>query len=96
MILFISLLSIGAVGLILFLFLHKHSLKSKSPVLSLATVHRALSPNGSVFVDGELWLAESLDGNLIREKQKVMVIGLRDHLLLVRPMSQDLNSSKSR
>ncbi|HEY6244151.1 MAG TPA: NfeD family protein [Pyrinomonadaceae bacterium] len=90
MILFISLLSIGAVGLILFLFLHKHSSNSKSPVSSLATVHTALSPNGSVFVDGELWLAESLDGNLIREKRKVMVIGLRDHLLLVRPVSDEL------
>jgi membrane-bound ClpP family serine protease len=90
MILFISLLSIGAVGFILFLFLHKHSSNSKSPVSSLATVHTALSPNGSVFVDGELWLAESLDGNLIREKRKVMVIGLRDHLLLVRPVSDEL------
>ena len=90
MVLFISLLSIGAVGLILFLFLHKHSSKSKSPVSSLATVHTALSPNGSVFVDGELWLAESLDGKLIREKQNVMVIGLRDHLLLVRPVSDEL------
>jgi membrane-bound ClpP family serine protease len=90
MILFISLLSIGAAGLILFLFLHKHSSKSKSPVSSPATVHTTLSPNGSVFVDSELWLAESLDGNLIREKQKVMVIGLRDHLLLVRPVSDEL------
>jgi membrane-bound ClpP family serine protease len=56
----------------------------------LATVHTTLSPNGSVFVDGELWLAESLDGKLIREKQKVMVMGLRDHLLLVRPVSDEL------
>jgi membrane-bound ClpP family serine protease len=90
MILFISLLSIGAVGLILFLFLHKHSSKSKSPISSLATVHTTLGPNGSVFVDGELWLAESLDGNLIREKQEVLVIGLRDHLLLVRPVPDEL------
>ena len=90
MILFISLLSIGAVVLILFLYLHKHSSKLESPVSSLATVHTRLSPNGSVFVDGELWLAESLDGNLIREKQKVMVIGLRDHLLLVRQVSVEL------
>ena len=90
MVLFISLLTICAVGLILSLFLHKHSSKLKSPVSSLGTVHTTLSPNGSVFVDGELWLAESLDGNLIREKQKVMVMGLRDHLLLVRPVSDEL------
>jgi len=90
MILFFSLLSIGTVGLILFLFHHKHSSILKSPVSSQARVHTTLSPHGSVFVNGELWLAESLDGNLIREKQKVMVIGLRDHLLLVRPVSDEL------
>ena len=90
MILFISLLSIGAVGLILFLFLHKHSSKSKSPISSLATVHTALSPNGSVFVDGELWLAESLGGQAIPEKTEVTVVGLHNHRLLVTQMSDEL------
>ena len=89
-ILFISLLSIGAVGLILFLFLHKHSSKSKSPVSSLATVHTALSPNGSVFVDGELWLAESLDRQVIPESSEVTVVGLHNHRLLVTQMSDEL------
>ena len=90
MALFISLLSIGAVGLILFLFLHKHSSKLKSPVSSLATVHTALSPNGSVFVDGELWLAESLDSQVIAEKTEVTVVGLHNHRLLVTQMSDEL------
>ena len=90
MILFISLLSIGAVGLILFLFLHKHSSKLKSPVSSLATVHTALSPNGSVFVDGELWLAESLDSQVIAEKTEVTVVGLHNHRLVVTQMSDEL------
>ena len=90
MILFISLLSIGAVGLILFLFLHKHSSKLKSPVSSLATVHTALSPNGSVFVDGELWLAESLDSQVIAEKTEVTVVGLHNHRLFVTQMSDEL------
>jgi len=90
MALFISLLSIGAVGLILFLFLHKHSSNLKSPVSSLATVHTALSPNGSVFVDGELWLAESLDSQVIAEKTEVTVVGLHNHRLLVTQMSDEL------
>jgi len=90
MALFISLLSIGAVGLVLFLFLHKHSSKLKSPVSSLATVHTTLSPNGSVFVDGELWLAQSLDGKVIPERTDVTVTGLHGHLLLVSQMSDEL------
>jgi len=90
MVLFISLLSIGAVGLTLFLFLHKHSSKLKSPLSSLATVHTALSPNGSVFVDGELWLAQSIDSQVIPERAKVTVVGLHNHLLLVTQMSDEL------
>jgi membrane-bound ClpP family serine protease len=84
MALFISLLSIGAAGPILFLFLHKHSSKLKSPVSSLATVHTTLNPNGSVFVDGELWLAKSLDSQVIPERTEVTVVGLHDHLLIVK------------
>jgi membrane-bound ClpP family serine protease len=83
MVLFVSLLLIGAFGLTLFLFLHKHSAKVKSPLASLGTVHTALTPNGSVFVDGELWMARSHDGNVISENDRVIVVGLLDHLLLV-------------
>ena len=90
MILFISLLSIGAVVLILFLYLHKHSSKLESPVSSLATVHTTLSPNGSVFVDGELWLAQSLDSQVIPERSEVTVVGLHNHRLLVTQMSDEL------
>ena len=90
MILFISLLSIGAVVLILFLYLHKHSSKLESPVSSLATVHTRLSPNGSVFVDGELWLAQSLDSQVIPESSEVTVVGLHNHRLLVTQMSDEL------
>jgi len=83
MTLFFSLISLSAISLILFFYLHKHCSKSKSPLSSTATVHTTLCPNGSVFVDGELWLARSSDDNLIPEKTKVTVVGLRDHLLLV-------------
>ena len=83
MIFFFSLLSIGGLGFIFFLYLHKHSSKVKSPVSSTATVHTTLRPNGSVFVGGELWLAQSLDGKVIPESTEVTVVGLQDHLLLV-------------
>ena len=90
MILFPSLILLIALGMTVFLFLHKRSSKLQSPMSSLATVHTTLCPNGSVFVDGELWLARSLDGNTILQNTKVMVVGLRDHLLLVSRMSDEL------
>jgi len=83
MILLFSLLVTGPLVIAVFLYLHKHSSKSKSPMSSLATVHTTLSPDGSVLVNGELWLAKSIDDNLVPEKTKVIVVGLSDHLLLV-------------
>jgi len=83
MILLFSLLVTVPLGVAVFLYLHKHSSKSKSPMSSLATVHTTLSPDGSVLVNGELWLAKSIDDNLVPEKTKVIVVGLSDHLLLV-------------
>ena len=82
MILSLSLLSLGGLGFLL-LYLHKRSSKTNSPILSLATVHTTLSPNGSVFVDGELWLAQSLDNQVIPERTEVTVVALHNHLLLV-------------
>ena len=89
MIVFFSLLSISGLGITL-LYLHKHASKSKSPISSLATVHTTLCPNGSVLVNGELWLAQSLDGRVIPERTEVTVVGLHNHLLLVNQMSDEL------
>jgi len=85
MIVFFSLVVLGAFGIAVILYLHKHSSRSTSPISSPATVHTTLSPSGSVFVNGELWLAKSVDGKVIPEKTKVIVVGLSDHRLLVSP-----------
>jgi len=90
MIVFFSLLSLIAISLTLFLYLHKRSSRPNSPISSLATVHTTLCPNGSVLVNGELWLAQSLDGKVIPERTEVTVTGLHDHLLLVSQMSDEL------
>ena len=42
-----------------------------------------LTPQGSVLVNGELWLARSVDGNVIAAKRAVQIVGLDGHLLLV-------------
>jgi membrane-bound ClpP family serine protease len=56
-------------------------------VSSLATVNTDLEPDGSVLAGGELWRAESLHGNSIRQKQPVTIVGFRNHLLLVEEQS---------
>ena len=83
MIILFSILFLAALGVLLYLYLHKRSAKLQSPISSLATVHTPLTPNGSVLVRGELWLACSVDGNSIAERVEVTVVGLRDHQLLV-------------
>jgi|GEM_PF-1468055 len=89
MILF-SLISLIAISLTLLLYLHKRSARPHSPISLPATVHTTLCPNGSVLVNGELWLAQSLDGKVIPERTEVTVTGLHDHLLLVTQMSDQL------
>ena len=56
-------------------------------VSSAAVVHTDLNPHGSVLADGELWRAESVDGQSIGQRQIVTIIGFRDHLLLVEAQS---------
>jgi membrane-bound ClpP family serine protease len=51
---------------------------------STGLVDAKLDPNGTVLIHGELWRACSNDGNAIATRSKVMVVGMRDHFLLVR------------
>jgi membrane-bound ClpP family serine protease len=61
-----------------------HKRQFFSPLVSASgVVETPLNPNGSVFVQGELWLACSVNGNAIPAKTSVTVIGVNDHLLLV-------------
>ena len=62
---------------------HKRHVFTGPLISASAIVDRPLTPEGSVFVHGELWLARSANGNLIPAKSKVTVIGSQDHLLLV-------------
>ena len=62
---------------------HKRHVFTGPLISASAIVDRPLTPEGSVFVHGELWLARSANGNLVPAKTKVTVIGSQDHLLLV-------------
>jgi membrane-bound ClpP family serine protease len=52
-------------------------------VSSSALVTSALSPDGAVLVQGELFFARSQNGNPIPASTPVKVVGVSQHLLLV-------------
>lgn len=52
----------------------------------MALVEAKLDPEGSVLVEGELWRACSRNQTVIESGRRVLVVGLRDHLLLVEPL----------
>ncbi len=43
---------------------------------SIAQARTDLSPHGMVYVEGELWHAESTDGDIIMSGQPVRVVGM--------------------
>lgn len=49
------------------------------------TVDTSLTPEGSVIIHGELWLARSANGNHIQARAPIKVVGAVDHFLLVTP-----------
>ncbi len=63
--------------------LHKKYPTSDSLISSHGTVDAPLAPEGSVIIDGELWMARSANGSTIPARTKIKVIGFEDHLLMV-------------
>jgi membrane-bound ClpP family serine protease len=56
-------------------------------ISSTAIVNTDLNPRGSVLARGELWNAESKDGNSIPKRATVTIVGFRHHHLLVEERS---------
>lgn len=57
---------------------------NNSPLLgSTAHVNSALTPNGTVIVQGQLWPARSIDGAGIAVRQSVRIVGVKNLRLLV-------------
>lgn len=62
----------------------KSSERMPSLVGSVATVERALGPEGFVLVDGELWRARLRgDSGVVREGESVRVVGASGYVLEV-------------
>jgi membrane-bound ClpP family serine protease len=55
----------------------------ESFISSPAIVDAPLNPQGSILINGELWLARSANETRLESRTKVIVVGVQDHLLLV-------------
>jgi membrane-bound serine protease (ClpP class) len=81
----------AAVAIVAVLSKHKKSASGDIQLVGLtAVVETKLDPEGTVLVRGELWRASSNDGSIIAPKYKVLVVGARDHLLVVEPYGVEL------
>ena len=64
---------------------HKKSGTGRIQLLGAeAYVQSQLNPEGAVLIDGELWRARSEDGTSIAAHEKVEVVAIDGHLLLVK------------
>jgi membrane-bound serine protease (ClpP class) len=64
---------------------HKKSGTGRIQLLGAeAYVESQLNPEGAVLIQGELWRARSEDGTSIAAQERVEVVAVEGHLLLVR------------
>ena len=67
---------------------HKKSARRQlNPIGATGTIESTLDPEGAVIIDGELWRARTELGNTLKVRNRVRVVGVQAHLLLVAPMS---------
>jgi membrane-bound ClpP family serine protease len=62
---------------------HKRHPTTTSLLNAIGIVETPLNPNGTVLINGELWLAKSVNGTTIPSKTKITVVGAEAHVLLV-------------
>ncbi len=50
-------------------------------------IESRLDPEGAVIINGELWRARAERGSVLKARNRVRVVGVKLHLLLVEPIS---------
>jgi len=86
---FSLLIALVAMALLLSMFVVALSLRKRFANSDLqligesARVETSLAPNGSVIVNGELWPAQSTNGEVIPAQSPVRIVAVRDLSLLV-------------
>ena len=74
----------SALGVVVALYHHKKASVGDIKLIGeLAEVDRALEPEGTVIVRGELWRAKSKNGSFLSAGTRVQVVGFENHLALV-------------
>ena len=98
----LSLLVISAPALALLAYVIHHSRQSKYSrrplrlVGRVASVEKALDPEGFVFVGGELWRARLRGGGRVgRGTANVRVVGAREYVVEVEPHDRHFGDSPS-
>lgn len=92
----VALVLLGMALLALTIYLAVLSRHKKSGVGTLdligatGLVQSALAPEGAVIIDGELWRARATDGSIMAVHERVRVIGVEGHLVLVESLSDKL------
>ena len=70
---------------------HKKSATSAVDIIgATGLVESTLDPEGAVIIKGELWRARARNGSAVQIRDRVRVVGLQGHLVLVEPMSDKL------
>ncbi len=80
----LAAVALAALLIVIALYSHKNSAVSRVKLIGeIGHVTNDLNPEGSVVVHGELWRAQSANGNSIGAPAQVRVVEARDHLLIV-------------
>ncbi|MCU1268386.1 MAG: putative protease/transporter [Acidobacteria bacterium] len=67
---------------------HKKSATGDLKIIgAIGSVESGLDPEGSVIINGELWRARLEKGGVLPARDRVRVVGLQGHLILVEPLS---------
>jgi membrane-bound ClpP family serine protease len=78
-----------AVGILIAVSRHKKSSTGRLALVgSIGIVDKALEPQGTVIIQGELWRASLNEGTGLATGSKVEVTGTSNHLLLVKLHAQ--------
>lgn len=90
---FFAFVLLGLALLLIVLFLaglSRHKKSASGPLKIIGAVGQAesaLAPEGSVVINGELWRARVENGSFVQARDRVRVVGVQGHLLLVEVVS---------
>lgn len=85
----VAVLSAGLLYFALRQLHNKDSVGSNALIGMIGEARSMLTPQGKVFVNGEWWTAETMDGTTIRPKEPIRVIGIEDMRLKVEAIPFD-------